>query len=147
MLGASLVFHRLHVENKKGEPWPRKKRELGDGYQHKTKEIFIASEASHGYSNGHPFDTRTLTRVCHFENHTSCAGYLDGQANYPTFQRKVHKRCDGRVANDMCCRLVNLYRTHHQHSVTSGETYQKIEGSMKPISGTRCMKSGFNRGV
>jgi hypothetical protein len=36
----------------------------------------------------------------------------------------------------MCCGLFNVYRTHHQPSVTSGETYQKIEGSMKPISGT-----------
>jgi hypothetical protein len=32
-------------------------------------------------------------------------------------------------------------------SATSSETYQKIEDSVKPISGTRCMKSGFNGGV
>jgi hypothetical protein len=29
--------------------------------------------------------------VCHFENRASCTGYPDGQTNYPTFQRKVHK--------------------------------------------------------
>jgi hypothetical protein len=40
-----------------------------------------------------------------------------------------------------------VYRTHHQPNATSGETYQKIEDSMKPISGTLCIKSEFNRGV
>jgi hypothetical protein len=29
------------------------------------------------------------TRERHFENYASCAGYPDGQANCPTFQRKV----------------------------------------------------------
>jgi hypothetical protein len=37
-----------------------------------------------------------------------------------------------------------MYRTHHQPSVTSGETYLKIEDSVKSISGIQCMKSGFN---
>jgi hypothetical protein len=27
-----------------------------------------------------------------------------------------------------------VYRTHHQPSVTSSETYQKIEDSVKPIN-------------
>jgi hypothetical protein len=67
------------------------KRELRDGYQHKTKEIFIASEASRGYSNGCPFDSCAPTRVCHFKNRASCAGYPDGQANCLTFHRKVHR--------------------------------------------------------
>jgi hypothetical protein len=40
-----------------------------------------------------------------------------------------------------------VYRTYHQHSVTSGEACQKIEGVVKPISRTRCMKSDFNGGV
>jgi hypothetical protein len=40
-----------------------------------------------------------------------------------------------------------VYQIHHQPSVASGETYQKIEDSMKPINGTRCMKSGLNEGV
>jgi hypothetical protein len=31
--------------------------------------------------------------------------------------------------------------------VTSGETCQKIEDSVKLISGTRCMKYSFNGGV
>jgi hypothetical protein len=40
-----------------------------------------------------------------------------------------------------------VYRTHHQPIVALGETYQKIEGSVKSISGSRCMKSGLNGGV
>jgi hypothetical protein len=68
-----------------------KKRELRDGYQRKTMEIFIASEASRGYSNGHTFDSRAPTRVRHFRNRASCAGCPDDQANCPTFQRKVHR--------------------------------------------------------
>jgi hypothetical protein len=63
------------------------------------------------------------------------------------FSEKGTQRHDGRTAIDMYYRLINVYRTHHQPSVTSGETCQKIEGSMKPISETRCMKSGFNGGV
>jgi hypothetical protein len=62
-----------------------KKRELRDGYQRKMNEIFIASEASRGYSNGCPFDSRAPTRVRHFENRASCAGYPDGQENCLTF--------------------------------------------------------------
>jgi hypothetical protein len=53
-------------------------------------EIFIANKASHGYSNGCPFDSRASTRVRHFGNRASCAGYSDDQANYPTFQRNAH---------------------------------------------------------
>jgi hypothetical protein len=113
----------------------------------RRKWVLIAREVSFRYSNGHPFDSRALTRVHRFENRASCAGYLDDQANYPAFQRKVHRRHDDCVADGMCYRLINMYRTHHQLSVTLGETYQKIEDSMKPISGTRCMKSEFNRGV
>jgi hypothetical protein len=29
--------------------------------------------------------------VRHTENRVSCVGYPDGQANYSTFQRKVHR--------------------------------------------------------
>jgi hypothetical protein len=63
----------------------QKKEELRDGYQRKTNDIFIACEASHGYSNECHFDSRTLTQVRHFENRASCAGCLDGQGNCPTF--------------------------------------------------------------
>jgi hypothetical protein len=63
------------------------------------------------------------------------------------FSEKGTQRCGGHAAIDACCGLVNVYRTHHQPNVTSGETYQKIEGNIKPISGTRCMKSGPNEGV
>jgi hypothetical protein len=72
-------------------PKARKKRGLRDCYQRKIKEIFIASEVSRGYSNGHPFDSHVPTRVCHFKNHASCASYSDAQAKFLTFQRKVHK--------------------------------------------------------
>jgi hypothetical protein len=58
---------------------------MRDGSQRKMKEIFIASEASCGYSNDCLFDSRTPTQVRHFENRSSYVGYLDGQANCPTF--------------------------------------------------------------
>jgi hypothetical protein len=57
------------------------------------------------------------------------------------------QRHNGRAAIDTCCGLVNVHRTHHQPSVTSDETYQKIEDGMKSISETRCMKSGLNECV
>jgi hypothetical protein len=69
----------------------RKKEELRDGYQRKMKEIFIAREASRGYSNGCHFGSRAPAQVRHFENHASCTGCPNGQVNYPTFQRKVHR--------------------------------------------------------
>jgi hypothetical protein len=65
----------------------------------------------------------------------------------PSFLEKGTQRCDDRATDDTCCGLVNGYRTHHQPSVTLGETYQKIEGGAKPINGTRCVKFGFNGGV
>jgi hypothetical protein len=52
------------------------------------------------------------------------------------FLDKGTPRRDDRVAINMCCRLINVYRTHHQPNVTSGEACQKIEGSVKQISGT-----------
>jgi hypothetical protein len=56
-------------------------------------------------------------------------------------------RHDGHAAIDTGYILINVYRAHHnQPSVTSGETYQKIEGSMKPINETRCMESSLNGG-
>jgi hypothetical protein len=71
---------------------PKQRREgMRDSYQRKMKEIFIAREASYCYSNGHHFDSRAPTQVRHFENHALCAGYPNGQVNYSTFQRKVHK--------------------------------------------------------
>jgi hypothetical protein len=45
---------------------------------------------SHGYSNERHFDPRVSTHARRIEKHTSYAGYPDGQANYPTFQRKIH---------------------------------------------------------
>jgi hypothetical protein len=41
------------------------------------------------------------------------------------------------------CGLINVYRTHHQHSASSGKDYQKIEGIMKSIRESQCMKSGL----
>jgi hypothetical protein len=63
---------------------------MRDGYQCNMKEIFIARETSYGYSTGRHFGSRAPTRVRHFESRAPCADYLDSQANYPTFQRKVH---------------------------------------------------------
>jgi hypothetical protein len=119
---------------------------MWDGYQRKTKGVFIACEASHGYSSGRHFGSRAPTRVCHFENRALWAGYPDGQANYPTFQRNVHR--DVMVVqllthvtdSSMCIKhIINPVR--HQVKLIRR---MKIEGSVKPISGTRCMKSGLN---
>jgi hypothetical protein len=113
----------------------------------RRKMVFVAREASRRYSNRCPFDSHAPTRVRNFKNRASCVGYPDGQANCPAFQRKAHRRRDSHAADDTCCGLINMYRTHHQPSVTSGETYQKIEDSVKSINGIQCMKSGFNGGV
>jgi hypothetical protein len=43
------------------------------------------------------------------------------------FSEKCTQKCDNRTTIDMCYRLVNVYQIHHQPSVTSSETYQKIE--------------------
>jgi hypothetical protein len=54
-------------------------------------EIFVASEASHGYSNGCFFYSRVPTRVRRFGNRASSAGYPDGQVKCSSFQRMVHR--------------------------------------------------------
>jgi hypothetical protein len=87
----------------------RKEKKLRDGYQHKTMEIFIANEASRGYNNGCPFNSRMPTRVRHFGNRSSRVGYPDGQASYPTFQKKVHRDVTVVQAGDMCCELIDVY--------------------------------------
>jgi hypothetical protein len=63
------------------------------------------------------------------------------------FLEKGAQRCDSCAAIDTCYRLINVYETHHQPNVTSGETCQKIEDSVKPFGGTRCMKPSFHEGV
>jgi hypothetical protein len=98
---------------------------MRDGYQRKTKRIFIACEASHRYSNERRFDSCAPTQVCRFENHALCACYPDGQANCPTFQRKVLKRRDDYAADDTCYRLVNVYQIHHQTSIASRRRQSK----------------------
>jgi hypothetical protein len=40
-----------------------------------------------------------------------------------------------------------VYRIYHQPNESSGKDYQKIEGSMKQIRRTQCIKSGSSRGV
>jgi hypothetical protein len=95
------------------------------------KGVFIAHEVSRGYSN-EPCIVRRLSRR---------------PSKLLNFSEKGTLRRDGHAAIDMCCGLINVYQIHHQPSVASGETYQKIEDSMKPINGTRCMKSGLNEGV
>jgi hypothetical protein len=57
-----------------------KNEEVLDGYLRKMKEIYIAREASQRYINDRHFDSRTPTRVCHFENRAYCAGYPHSQA-------------------------------------------------------------------
>jgi hypothetical protein len=121
----------------------RKKEELQDGYQRKTKEIFIAREASRGYSNGSHFGFHAHLSASFRE--LCIVRRLSRRSSKPSnFLEKGTLRCDGRAAIDPCCGLINVYQTHHQPNMTSDETYQKIEGSMKPINRTRCMKYGFN---
>jgi hypothetical protein len=86
-----------------------------DGYQCKTKGVFIAREASHRYSNRCTFDFRVPTQVCRFVNRASCVGYLDSQANSSAFQRKVHRDVTvvyrlPRVADSSMCieHIINL---------------------------------------
>jgi hypothetical protein len=70
---------------RKVNPKRERKEGIRDGYQCKTKEIFIAREVSHNYNNEHRFGSRMPTRVRRFKNRASCASYPDSQANYPTF--------------------------------------------------------------
>jgi hypothetical protein len=83
------------------------------------KGVFITREALCHYSNGRTFDSLTSAYVRRFENHASCAGYPDDQVICSTFQKKVHRRRDGRAAVDICWRLITVYQTHHQPSVAS----------------------------
>jgi hypothetical protein len=99
---------------------------MRDGYQYKTEVVFIAQEASRRYSNRRTFDSRRLTQVRCFMNraslHESCI--IRRLSRRPSkqfsFSEKGTQRCDGRKAVDMCHGLVNVYRTHHQPSMTSG---------------------------
>jgi hypothetical protein len=59
-------------------------RRMRDGYQRKTKGVFIGREASCRYSDVCPFGPCAPTRVRHLENRASCGGYPDGQVNCPT---------------------------------------------------------------
>jgi hypothetical protein len=86
LLSSIVLKRRMREENLKQES-----KEVWDGYLCKTKGIFIVREASRCHSNGHRFDSRAPTRTHRIENCASCVGYPDGQANYLTFQRKVHR--------------------------------------------------------
>jgi hypothetical protein len=61
------------------------------------------------------------------------------------FSEKGTQRRDGHVY----CRLVNVYRTHHQPNAASIKIIRrfKIECSMKPIRRSRSMHLGYNGGV
>jgi hypothetical protein len=48
----SFIVHKQKA--RKVNPKRERKEGLRDGYQRKAKGIFIALEASRGYSNGHP---------------------------------------------------------------------------------------------
>jgi hypothetical protein len=90
-----------------------------------------------------------LVLACPLENSASCVGYLDDQANCPTFQRKVHRdvtvvQLSTRVADSLMCIKYIINPVRHRVRLIKR---LKIEGSMKPNCGTRCMKSGINRGV
>jgi hypothetical protein len=88
------------------------------------------------------FPTPAINRR-HFENRALCTGYLDGQANCLASQKST-QRCDNRVVST---RIVDLSRCiEHiinplQHREKRVEAV-KTEDSMKPISGSQCMKSG-----
>jgi hypothetical protein len=66
------------------------------------------------------------------------------------FSEKGTQIRDDRAAVDMYCRLINMYRTYHQPSATLGKKVIRrlnIEGSVKQIRGTWCIKFGLNEGV
>jgi hypothetical protein len=80
---SSIVAKRRRKENpKQGSEGMR------DGYQHKTKGIFIARNHRGATVTGCHFDPRAPTHARHIENLASCASYLSRQANCPTFQKK-----------------------------------------------------------
>jgi hypothetical protein len=122
---------------------------MRDDYQHKMKKIFIACEASHSYSNIRHFGSHTPTQVRRFENCALCTGYLYGQTKCSTFQRKVHRDVTvvqllTRIADSSMCIKQIINPVWHQVKLI---IRLKIEGYVKLVSGTQCMKSGFNRGV
>jgi hypothetical protein len=69
----------------------KKEKKLQDDYQRKMKGVFICREVLRRYSDGHLFSPCAPTRVHRFDNRASCVGYPDGQDNYSTFQRNVHR--------------------------------------------------------
>jgi hypothetical protein len=112
-------------------------------------EIFIAREASRGYNNESHFGSHAPTRLRHFKNYASYTGYPDGQANCLTFQRKLHRdvtvvQLSTRVVDSSMCieHIINPVWYRVKLIII-----WKIEGSTKPISRTRCVKSDFNEGV
>jgi hypothetical protein len=122
---------------------------MRDGYQRKMKEIFIARGESHSYSNGRHFGFHAPTRVCHFDNRASCVSYPDGQTNYPTFQRMVHRdrtvvqlstrvmahQCVSNTLSTQCIDTVRFGKL--DHPILSAKP-QKLK---HPVSKTRT--SGF----
>jgi hypothetical protein len=73
---SSIVLKRRKRE---GNP-NRERKGIRDGYQRKTKEIFIVCEVLRRYSNGRHFDSRAPTRLRCFENCAYCTGYPHSQA-------------------------------------------------------------------
>jgi hypothetical protein len=64
---SSIVAKRRERERK-----PKQSQEgMRDGYQCKTKGVFIAHEVPHSYNNGHHFGSYAPTRVHGFENRVS----------------------------------------------------------------------------
>jgi hypothetical protein len=81
---------------------------MQDGYQRKTKGVLSTP--------AHPLKCVVL-RIVHRELVIQAVKQI-----VQLFRKKVHKRCDGRATLDTCCRLINVYQTHHQPSVASGRS-------------------------
>jgi hypothetical protein len=103
---------------------------MRDGYQRKMKQIFIVGEALRRYTNGHRLSRRSSKLF--------------------NFLEKGTQRRDGRATIDMC--IVDLLMCI-KHIINPLQHRLKIirrlriEGSMKPIRKSQCIKSGFNGGV
>jgi hypothetical protein len=123
---------------------------MRDGYQCKMKKVYIAREVSHRYSNGHRFDPWMPTHACVVLKTMHHAPVIQTVKQTIQLFRESTLRCDGRAAIDTCIADSSMRIKHiinpMQHWIKITRRL-KIEGSMKPIRRTQCMKFDFNRGV
>jgi hypothetical protein len=118
---------------------------MQDGYRCRTKEIFIVWMVSCRYSNECRFGSCTINQERRFENHATCTGYPDGQANCTNFSAKGTQRGDSHATFGTCVADSSMCIKHIinplQHRVKVIRRL-KTEDSMEPIRISQGMKSG-----